>query len=111
MSGIVKFPFGKADVKSVVYKASISIDVLNMETIVNVGTLTGAITIDLSVSHQVDPGANLSIKVIADETNRVVTFGQGFTAVPHTATAEKIYLYSFKYDSKSFVQTAVMQLN
>lgn len=111
MAGIVKFPFGKADVRSVGYTASISVDVLNMETIVNVGTLTGALTIDLSISHQVDAGANLSIKVTVDDTNRVVTFGTGFTAVAHTATADKIFLYSFKYDGKTFVQTSVMQLN
>lgn len=111
MSGIVKFPFGKADVVSKGYAAIIDVDVLNMETIVNIGTLTGATTLNLNVNHQVDPGANITVKITADGTNRTVTFGTGITAVAHTVTASKSFAYSFKYDGSKFIQTAVTQLN
>lgn len=111
MERIVKFPFGKADLKSEDYDSAIDVDVLNMETLLEIGELTGDLTLNLKVNHQVDAGANLTVIAVADGTARTLTFGTGIEAKAHSVTASKKFAYTFKYDGQTFVQTAINQLN
>ncbi len=111
MAKLVKFPFGKADKKSVNYAAAMAVDIDNMETVLTIGQMTGAGTLNLNNASEIEAGANLLIKVSVDGTNRVLTPGTGMTGKAETLTANKSYAISCKHDGSAFVVQSVFLLN
>lgn len=111
MAKRVKYPFGKADSLSADYAATIEVAVENQESVLTIGQLTGAATLNLDVDAEMAPGANLLIKTSVDGTNRVLTHGTGLTGAATTLTANKTYALSYKFDGSTFVHTGTQLLN
>lgn len=97
----VLFPF--YEIQSPAYGAVLAVTVKQRETFLQPGTLTGAVTINLTLDAQLTPGAKLYLKVTADATQRVVTLGTGFTATAITVTASTCFCRTFVYDGTSFI--------
>lgn len=97
----VLFPF--SEVQAPAYGAVLAVTVKQMETFLQPATLTGAVTINLTPDPQLTKGAKLYLKVTADGTGRVVTFGTGFTATAVTVTASTTFTRTFVYDGTTFL--------
>jgi len=97
----VLFPF--SEVQSPAYGATLAVTVKQMETFLQPATLTGAVTINLTLDAQLTRGAKLYLKVTADGTARVVTFGTGFTATAITVTASTTFTRTFVFDGTTFL--------
>lgn len=99
----VLFPFHET--QSPDFAATLAVVVKQMLTIVKPGTLTDAVTINLTPDSQLTPGAKLHLKLTADATARVVTLGTGFesTAADITVTASTTFFRSFVYDGTAFI--------
>lgn len=97
----VLFPF--SEVQAPAYGAILAVTVKQMETFLQPGTLTGAVTINLTLDAQLTRGAKLYLKATADATNRVVTFGAGFTATAITVTANTTFNRTFVFDGTTFI--------
>jgi len=76
-----------------------------MDTFLQPEELTGNVTIDLVIDEQVTPGAKLHVKLVADETERTVTLGDGFDAeAPEVVVpANGTVFVSFAFDGAGFV--------
>ncbi len=97
----VLFPF--SEVQSPAYGAVLAVTVKQMETFLQPGLLTGAVTINLTPDAQLTRGAKLYLKATADGTNRVITFGAGFTATAVTVTANTTFTRAFVFDGTTFL--------
>lgn len=99
----VLFPF--TDKQEPAYAATLPVTIKQMDTFLQPGTLTGALTINLTIDAQVTAGAKLHIKLTADGTQRVTTMGTGFNASTPTVTAaiSTTVFKSYVYDGTSFV--------
>jgi hypothetical protein len=99
----VLFPF--SEIQTPAYAATLPVTVKQMKTFLQPGTLTGAVTINLTLDAQLTRGAKLYLKVTADTTNRVVTLGTGFDAAATdiTVTASTCFCRTFVYDGTVFV--------
>ena len=99
----VLFPFH--EIQTPDYAATLAVTVKQRDCFLQPGTLTGAVTIDLTIDAQLTPGAKLYLKVTADGTNRVVTLGTGFDAAATdiTVTASTCFCRTFVYDGTAFV--------
>jgi hypothetical protein len=87
------------------YAATLAVTVKQRDCFLQPATLTGAVTINLTIDAQLTPGAKLYLKVTADGTNRVVTLGTGFDAAATdiTVTASTCFCRTFVYDGAAFV--------
>jgi hypothetical protein len=99
----VLFPW--SEVQSPAFAATLAVTIKQMLTILKPGTLTGAVTLNLTIDSQVTTGAKLVVKVTADGTNRVLTFGTGFDAASTaiTVTASTCFCRTFIFDGTAFV--------
>ena len=107
----VKFPFGAADVIAADAAAAIAVTISNNKTLLTISQMAAAGTLNLTIDKDVEKGAELHVRVSADGTNRVLTFGTGMTAVAHTNTASKTFHHTFVYDGSKFVKVAEIQLD
>ena len=107
----LRYPFGAADVQSKAYAATIAADVDNSETVIKVAQLTGAATINLTVSAELPVGARLTVELEADGTARTVTWGTGFTGVAYQVAISKKAAASFVFTGSTFINTGVIVLN
>lgn len=75
---IVKWPFGKADVVSLTATGNQAVDIYNNLTIVDGASViaTGARTLNLAISKDVEPGARLVVKTRTTSTESL-TPGEG----------------------------------
>ena len=75
---IVKWPFGKADVVSLTATGNQAVDIYNNLTIVDGASViaTGARTLNLAISKDVEPGARLVVKTRTTATESL-TPGEG----------------------------------
>ena len=99
----INSPFGAADIQSPAYAATLAATITNKGTILKPGTLTGAMTINLTLDAALKGGEELLLELTADGTNRVVTFGTGFLMVALTVTASKTFAIQFTFDGTQFV--------
>jgi hypothetical protein len=99
----VLFPF--SDKQTPDFAATLPVTVKQMNTFLQPATLTGAVTINLTLDAQLSPGAKLYLKATADGTNRVITLGTGFNAASTaiTVTASTCFCRTFVFDGTSFV--------
>jgi hypothetical protein len=87
------------------YAATIAIVPNASKTFVNVAELTGAATINATVTDCV-VNDELVFTLLADGTGRTVTFGTGLNASATIAvTADKNATVSFVYNGTTFVET------
>lgn len=87
------------------YAATLAVTIAKHETLLVPATLTGAVTINLTIGAGVRKGAKLVLVSTADGTNRVVTLGTGFDALvaDYTNTASTTFARSFIYDGTAFL--------
>lgn len=109
----IKWPFGKADTQSKAYAATVSAGIKNSLTLLNIGTMTGDATLDLTVDSEQKVGDEVKVKVSADNNvgGRVLTPGTGMTGVAVTITQSKTWLLSYFYDGTSFVYQGGVAIN
>lgn len=107
----VKWPFGAADVVAPDYAATVAVTITNTKTLLTIGQLTGACTLNITPSAEQAVGDELHVRVSADGTNRVITWGTGMSGNAHTNTASKTFVHRFVYDGTNFVHTSVNQIN
>ena len=106
MSLGVSFPFGAAEVLQPAYAATLAVTVTDLFTILDPGTLTGNMTINLTLATGIRAGAKLFVELTATATE-VTTFGTGFTAPTVTGAAGKTKCQLFVYDGTNFKPVAV----
>jgi hypothetical protein len=114
MSGLnnrIKAPFGVPEQLSFAYAATLAIAPWNMESVFIIAQLTGNITINSTNDAETPVGANLSLKMSADGTNRTVTLGTGFLGNSITVTASKSVIAEFKYDGSKWNHLGTTTLN
>jgi hypothetical protein len=116
MSGLnnrIRSPFGKAETLSLSYAATINIAPWNSETVITIGQLTGAATINAAIDAEMQTGANLTLKMSADSNSggRVVTLGTGFTGNAITVPASKSVVAEFKYDGSKLLHIGTTTVN
>lgn len=101
----VLFPFH--DKQEPAFAATLPVTVKQMETFLQPGTLSGAVTINLTIDAQLTPGAKLYVKLKADSTTggRAVTLGTGFDAdaADFTVAASGTDFRTYIFDGTAFV--------
>ncbi|HPH85571.1 MAG TPA: hypothetical protein PLC48_08915 [Ferruginibacter sp.] len=99
----VEVLFPSVDTQSPDYAATINLTVDQLNTIVEVGALTGNPTINVAVDDEVTKNAEMLLKLTASGGARTVTLGTGFSGsaivVPSGATVYAL----LKYDGTNFV--------
>jgi len=95
--------FPSVDTQTPDYAATIDLVVNQMNTVVEVGALTGNPTINVAVDAEVTKNAEMLVKLTASGAARTVTLGAGFSGsdivVPSGATVYAL----LKYDGTNFV--------
>lgn len=94
------------DYKEPAYAATITVRPADSRTYVNVGQLTGALTLNTVVTDCV-AGATLVLLFKSDGTNRTVTLGTGLTSSAATivVSANKNASVSYVFNGVAFVET------
>lgn len=97
----VAWPAGGVDIQTPAYAATIPITIADQFTIINPAILTGALTINLTITPTVRAGAVIQtlIKTTATE---VFTAGTGFTGPTQTGVAGKTKSALWIYDGTTF---------
>jgi len=101
MAQTISYPFGEADLQQPDYAATLEVTISNQLTILDPATLTGNMTINLTINQGVKAGALLLCELTATATE-VSTFGTGFTSPTLTGVAGKTKVMMFMYDGTSF---------
>lgn len=92
--------------------ATTAVAVANQKTIVDLGTLTGATTVNLTIGANVPVGATLTLIAKSDTTARDVTPGTGFTGPVLAGVISKTKAQSYIYDGEKFIAMgAAVQLD
>lgn len=104
---IAKWPFGAATLIEMSAAGDQAVDIYNNLTIVDGATVvaTGARTLNLAISPDIEPGARLVVKTktVATET---LTPGAGITGTVTTGVAGKTKVAEYVYDGVTFIQAA-----
>ncbi len=109
---IIHWPFGPADKQAAkAYSATIAATIKNDKTIVPIEQLTGAATLNLTVSDRINIGATLVILTSVDGTNRTLTPGTKMTGTAQTLTASKNYRLEYEWDGTTFNHVVTTLLN
>lgn len=108
---MIKWPHGIATKVAKAFAAAITLIIDNTLTYVTIDQLTAAITINVTPLAEQAVGDKLHIVTSADGTNRLITWGTGFTGVAYTNTASKSFIHDFIYDGATFVHQGSTQLN
>ena len=93
------------DYQNPAYAATLALVPLANDTIVNVQQLTGAMTINVTVTN-LYIGDKIHFMFAADSTNRTVTFGTGCASTGTiTVTASKYGYVDFMFNGTTLVET------
>jgi len=112
MSNGVKYPFGKADVRTVTTATTINDTVSDQMTYLKLsGNLTAATTINITPSGVLD-GAELLIEIPCGGSAFNTTYGSTFVTSPGTTgVINKTKLVGFVYANGKFVQKSEQTIN
>lgn len=112
MSNGVKYPFGKADVRTVTTATTIADTVSDQVTYLKLsGNLTAATAINITASGVAD-GARLHIEIPCGGTAYNTTFGSTYVTSPGvTGVINKTQVASFVYANGKFIHTGTFQIN
>ncbi len=98
-------PFSR-DLQSPAYAATLAVTTDSGHTLLHPGSLTGAITINLTVTSAVE-GDELKIILDADTSQRIATLGTGFvSAGTLTVAISKQATWTGIFDGTAFVESA-----
>lgn len=104
---IAKWPFGAATVVGLSADGDQAVDICNNLTLVDGATViaTGARTLNLAISTDIEPGARLIVKTKTTATE-TLTPGEGMTGTVTSGVAGKTKVAEYVYDGVTFIQTA-----
>ncbi len=102
----VEIVFPTFEKKTPAFAAIQAVTVERMTTILDLGELTGASTVNLSISTDVQMGAKLAIVAKSDTTARDVTCGDGFLGGAIAGTISKTKVQHFVYNGTAFMPVA-----
>ena len=103
----ISYPFGAADVQTPAYAATITATIVDLVTIINPATLTGALTLNLTLDQGVKAGSRILFIALSDGTARTTTFGTGFTSPTLAGVISKTKAIEFVYDGTTLKATSV----
>ena len=92
------------------YAATVAVDVEEFYTFLTLGTLTGNLTLNLTVADHVSAGALLYVKTLTDD-NRVITWGTDIDGAAFTTDSVKYELNTFIYNGTAFQKVAAAKIN
>lgn len=105
----VLFPIGQKLTPA--YAATQAVTINRDKTVLEV-SVTGAMTINLTISSKVKVGAMLAVKIISDGSIRAITPGTGMAGAAWNTVANKTHQALYLYDGTSFSAVAApAQLN
>jgi predicted polyphosphate/ATP-dependent NAD kinase len=108
MSGNVKWPFGPADLKApAAHAATVAVTITNAKTFLTLPTMTGAVTVNLTIDGDLEAGAELILRAKSDGTARDVTPGTGLEGPVVAGVINKTKVARYVYDGSKFVNTAL----
>jgi hypothetical protein len=107
----VKWPWGAADSIAAAFSATIAATIANTKTLLTIAQLTGAATLNLTVSAEQAIGDELLVKTSVDGTGRTLTLGTSMSGLAQALTANKSYLLTFVFDGTNFVHKSTNLLN
>lgn len=90
----ISFPFGNADAQSLAFAATQNVVIKNHQTILDFAILTGATTLNLTMTPGIRDGAKLLVKVPATATE-VLTLGTGIDGPAIVGVAGKTKTQAF----------------
>jgi len=102
----IKWPFGDADVQSPAYATPLAVTITDQMTILKPAAMSGALTINLTISAEVKIGAKLVLRALSDGTARTVTFGTGFQSGTMAGVISKTKAIEFTYDGTYFIPSS-----
>jgi len=104
--------FPAYELQAPAYAAILAVTINQSQTFLTPATLTGAMTINLTINAQVTPGAEIILSATSDGTARTITFGTGFTAPALAGVITKTLNQTFVYNGTAFVpKGASLQIN
>lgn len=104
---VVEYPWGSADIQTPAFASTIAVSISNQLTIINPATLTGAVTINLTLDQGVKAGARILYIALSDGTARATTFGTGFQmAAGMAGVISKTKAIEFIYNGTAFYATS-----
>lgn len=98
----IKHPFGAATVLTPAYVATIAIDVWNTKTELDLGTITGDATLNITPDAELEIGSELNIKVKASADGYDVTLGSSIEAPVIVGVSGKTKTQKFEFDGTNF---------
>ena len=108
----VEVIFPTSEKQEIAYATTIAATVERAITLLDLGTLTGAATLNLTVGAYVPVGALLTVKAKSDTTARDITLGTGLTGPTLAGVISKTKSQSFMYDGAKFIaMAAAVQLD
>lgn len=100
---IVSAPFGAPEIQVPAYAATLAITITNQITFIQPATLTGALTVNLTIDAKVQAGAEIHFKLTSDGTARTTTYGTGMTSLALAGVISKTLVQTFVYDGTTFL--------
>lgn len=106
----IEYPFGEMQVVvPVIAEGATTVEVDSTKTLINLGELNAAVTLNLAIGSAVKIGSELIVKAKSDATARAVTLGAGFAGPATIAgTASKTKVQIFVYDGTAFIGVAAL---
>lgn len=105
----VVFPTSEAQV--VAAAATIPIEVVRTNTVIDLGTLAADATVNATIGDDVPVGAILVVKAKSDGTARAVTFGTGIDGAALAGTISKTKTAMFVFDGTIFIGISQQQID
>ena len=112
-NGIVKAPFGPADIQTPTFASTIELTIENSVTVVQL-TVTAAVTFSLATITQGfahNAGDTITFTLVDDGSASTVTWGTGLTAVASALVASKTLNVTFIYDGANYVANSSIQID
>ncbi len=108
----VEVVFPTVEKQEPTFSATQAVTIKRQKTILDLGKLTGASTVNLTIGDDVELGAELTVVAKSDTTARDVTMGTGFLGGGITGVISKTFAQHFVYNGVKFVAiAAALQLD
>lgn len=102
----VEMVFPTSEKLSPAFAATQAVIIERQTTILDLGELTGASTVDLTIGADVELGARLAIVAKSDATARDITCGTGFLGGAIAGVISKTKMQEYIYNGTAFMPVA-----
>ena len=91
------------EIQTPAFAAALAVAIKQQTVFITPVTLTGVVTVNLTIDAQVTPGAILVLKLTSDGTGRDVTPGTGFLAPVVAGVISKTKVATYIYNGTAYV--------